>query len=661
MVAIPLLQPHGESSSAMAPLPPPGSGTKNPRHRRQSPRSPPREAALSACGTAMSSVSWRHTESTPLPAGAPVLYPPPLPRAELLSTDALQPVATHAEPSADAGRKMARMSLKTAATAVTEAAQLSHLARERPPAVAQEVSGPRACQALLQSEMLPASFATYVAQMPWQKRHTWLEHFARCVTLLGETMTSLQTQIKVQLGRKDKDRMRQLLNQMRAQCRAMRAALDELRQEVKRETAHGERAVVRVLIDMARAEARATRVRALWNRALFAAIMQVQRDKRRLVRTIATLGSMEHKSLQPVADIICDTCLDLFKCGQAHVFVADTRPPLAHPVDPILHRLVARTASPAEVKDADGTALDCRTRRIQLDSLVGDAASAPPGKVGAQVMHLKARAMLHRRFCKGADDVSGFPPPNELVYVSLTHAGMRSAVRLSDIRKDFLLGAHLSQRLHAFAPLFSLALKTAYVVSEHPRNRDLCQLFARLPVRIVPYEKDPVGLSVLRAEKVAYWKGVLESVLWADRCTLFLYDAAADKLVAYADQTDKRGIDVLMQCDPSDFGGFAVQCALMRRALNRREIVAAVDPISGYRTVGVIAAPIFSPTSGALIGVCEMFNKQGPSGPYFSSDDESLVQGTLKVLALDLENRVLCLDLDKIFGGKPKAGLFGAE
>lgn len=77
-----------------------------------------------------------------------------------------------------------------------------------------------------------------------------------------------------------------------------------------------------------------------------------------------------------------------------------------------------------------------------------------------------------------------------------------------------------------------------------------------------------------------------------------------------------------------------MQCATEMKPLNRRGKAFPNDPdvdASGFIPMGVVAVPMFSPSSGALMGVCEMLNRRGPSGPFFNGDDELLLMTTLKV------------------------------
>lgn len=113
------------------------------------------------------------------------------------------------------------------------------------------LSGPRVCQALLQGDMSPASFALSVSAMNPDKLRQWLEsvcssfihathggilicdvcvQFGKCVSMLGRTIASLQHQIKQQLRRKDKQRMREVVYKVQLQCSALRIALGHLRQ-----------------------------------------------------------------------------------------------------------------------------------------------------------------------------------------------------------------------------------------------------------------------------------------------------------------------------------------------------------------------------------------------------------------------------------------------
>ena len=120
----------------------------------------------------------------------------------------------------------------------------------------------------------------------------------------------------------------------------------------------------------------------------------------------------------------------------------------------------------------------------------------------------------------------------------------------------------------------------------------------------------------------------------------------------------------------NDPGGFAVRCAQEVKLLNRRGHAAPAEggkvgkggkaSPSGYKAMGVVAAPLVSST-GELLGVCELLNRKGLSGPLFSSDDELLLTSTLRIAALDLENQQLKADYDNLSSGKPRERLTAAS
>ena len=168
----------------------------------------------------MSSTSWQHSESNQIPVTAPALRPPPhhVPKLNLSEADsqglAGEFEAAAAEATAEAPNvkgllqknlRRASITIKAHGQVADLTEQLAHQVRENPSTkVAEEhalragqLSGARVCQALLQGEMRPESFALCVAEMPRQLLHQWMENFARCVSLLGETVVSLQRQIQV--------------------------------------------------------------------------------------------------------------------------------------------------------------------------------------------------------------------------------------------------------------------------------------------------------------------------------------------------------------------------------------------------------------------------------------------------------------------------------
>lgn len=119
-----------------------------------------------------------------------------------------------------------------------------------------------------------------------------------------------------------------------------------------------------------------------------------------------------------------------------------------------------------------------------------------------------------------------------------------------------------------------------------------------------------------------------------------------------------------MATAPNDPGGFAVRCAHEVKLLNRRGHAAPAEGSkaapSGYVAMGVVAAPLVSP-AGELMGVCELLNRKGASGPFFSSDDELLLTNTLRIAALDFENLQLKADYDNLSNGRPRERLKGAS
>ena len=506
--------------------------------------------------------------------------------------------------------RRASIAIKAQGQAADLSQQLSRQVRENPSTkVAEEhalragqLSGARVCQALLQGEMKPDAFALCVAEMPRQLLHSWMENFGRCVSLLGETVVSLQRQIQarrgmrpfvivaldrspsygaldrspivsssrtdavfppsprmrgdalksrllltaillltrspppvlsqVQLRRGNKQLMAELLNLLKWHCSTLRASLAALRAGATAYLQEGERTVTGILLSVCAAAKRSGRARALWNRALLAAIVQVRRERNQLLGAVKALGNPSSKisldSLQSVADIICDVTHRASRCGQVSLFARDPRPPLLETGRPSLHRLVARAASTAEVGASNATLLDCRAVAVPLESLAGDASTIAAVAGVAPMVSVCESASSDARYAQAADGLPGFPAPEKLLYLALTHGDQNGALRLSTIRRNFELDAHLQRMLLTLAPLFSLAMRNGFAHALNSRNRNAAKLFTGLLPQIVPAVKSPPSpLAKQRAENLAGWRSKIQTLLHSDRCTIFLYSEQA--------------------------------------------------------------------------------------------------------------------------------------
>eukprot|EP00966_Prymnesium_polylepis_P096627 2238902-Prymnesium_polylepis.1 len=335
-----------------------------------------------------------------------------------------------------------------------QVADLSQQVRDNPSVkVAEEMalragqlSGARVCQALIQGEMQPTTFAACVADMPRELLHGWLDKvrlnpvrlsvplvrphvrvlperrlrssaFAQAdpgAAAPRQQATNARAAPPAQMAlhdpphdaRQPAEGARHLTaSAMRARGIAAAAhshpcshaphpARHDVRrdmcapQDARRDMEEGQRAVTDILLSLDRTMRQSRRARALWNKALLAAIIQVRNDRNRLLRSVEVLGagpkSRPADSLQHVADVVCETTWDAARCGQVTLFVQDPRSPGFETSQPALHRLVAaRTASagaPPAKRHASVEVASVQTPERALDAVTAHVLGASQPK-----------------------------------------------------------------------------------------------------------------------------------------------------------------------------------------------------------------------------------------------------------------------------------------
>lgn len=125
------------------------------------------------------------------------------------------------------------------------------------------------------------------------------------------------------------------------------------------------------------------------------------------------------------------------------------------------------------------------------------------------------------------------------------------------------------------------------------------------------------------------------AVVEADRTSIFIYDAARDRLFNRLAQ----GLETFTIELPLG-SGVAGDVALTRTLANIRNVYedprfdASIDKRSGYQTTSMICAPVLDAT-GRLLGVIQSVNKT--TGNYFDERDESLMRAIASHVAVAFE------------------------
>jgi len=198
-------------------------------------------------------------------------------------------------------------------------------------------------------------------------------------------------------------------------------------------------------------------------------------------------------------------------------------------------------------------------------------------------------------------------------------------------------------------PIFSMTLRNTLAAVAHRRDRLMAKAMLSFSQMLVPGKRSEIK------SLVDMWAERVRELVCADRCTLFLYEDDQRRLVSYF--SDVGGTIGTIELMIDEDGGIAGTCARTRETLNipdaynDKRFNSSFDASTGYLTRTILAMPFSSPTTGKLIGVCQVINKF-PVGVPFDEGDESLLSSVLQMAGLVIENHRLTGEYETLKGAE---------
>jgi len=511
------------------------------------------------------------------------------------------------------------------------------------------------CRALMTRSLAPKAFAEQVATLPEGGQVLWLRSLGACIHKLGETLVELRTRLDRLIGSDARAKLQACGAEVVARCMRVEAEMEQLREGTKAALQEGERQAVAVLRLAEREFARRAAVRARWTRAAAAAVVQVRREARQVAAVVGAVAQLRERGqaadLHAVAGVACVHAQRLLGCGECHLYLQLPQ----HEEDEELLRLCPPHPTHEEEEAATSRVGAARGALVASRCLAGAAMMQE-----ALPVVLDTEASRDRRYVLSADAVPGYENPATLCYVPLGSAewaaqeGGNAVLRCAGLRSRHAApgggGGWDRRRLELLrrdvVPLLRAALRTCLDAMTAARDASMARALLEVGTLL-----EPGRLLELQAV-VHAWSTSVQSILKCDRCTIFLYDGSNHQLIAFvAEGLQSR--EVVLALDEADELyedaklGVAGACAMTKEVINIEDAYAdhrfdrSVDEASGYRTRTVLAMPFASVSNGELMGVVQVVNKledEAGSPRVFGEDDERLLETTLKLAALAIEN-----------------------